>query len=135
MRSILRSQLLRVSKRSFFAPAIKSVLRAPVTKNIRSMKTLTFGSQEEVVYERSDFPKEKLAKIFANDTMAVIGYGSQGRAQSLNMKDNGLKVIVGLRKGGVSWELAKKDGWIEGKTLYPIEEACQKGTVRVNISY
>lgn len=43
--------------------------------------------------ERSDYPKEKLAKIFANDTLAVIGYGVQGRAQSLNMKDNGLKVI------------------------------------------
>jgi len=37
-------------------------------------------------------------------TIAVIGYGSQGRAQSLNMKDSGLKVVVGLRPNGASWE-------------------------------
>lgn len=131
MSSFLRSQALRASKRSFVVSAIRSVVKTPitVTRNVRSMKTLTFGSEKEIVYERSDFPKEKLAKIFANDTMAVIGYGSQGRAQSLNMKDNGLNVIVGLRKGGVSWEMARKDGWVEGETLFPIEEACQKGTV------
>jgi len=56
------------------------------------LKTLDFGGSQEDVVERSDYPKEKLAKIFASDTMAVIGYGVQGRAQSLNMKDNGLKV-------------------------------------------
>lgn len=39
--------------------------------------------------ERSDFPPQKLKEILGNDTMAVIGYGVQGRAQSLNMRDNG----------------------------------------------
>ena len=43
-------------------------------------------------------------------TIAVIGYGIQGRAQASNMKDSGLNVIVGLRKGGSSWALAEKDG-------------------------
>ena len=130
MRHFVRSQVLRVCKRSFI-PTIASASRIPfaITRNVRFMKTLTFGSEQEVVFERSDFPKEKIAKIFANDTMAVIGYGSQGRAQSLNMKDNGLHVIVGLRKGGYSWEKAKSDGWVEGETLFPIEQACQKGTV------
>jgi ketol-acid reductoisomerase len=99
---------------------------------VRSVKTLTFGSEKEIVFERSDFPREKLSKLFSNDTMAVIGYGAQGMAQSLNMKDNGLNVIVGLRKGGVSWEKAKKDGWVEGSTLFSIEEACQKGN-RINV--
>jgi ketol-acid reductoisomerase len=131
MRSFLRSQALRASKRCYFIPAVKSVVKTPfaLTRNVRSMKSLTFGSQTEVVFERSDFPREKLAKIFEKDTMAVIGYGSQGRAQSLNMKDNGLKVIVGLRKGGVSWKMAEKDGWVEGQTLFSIEDACDKGTV------
>lgn len=134
MRSFLRSQALRASKRCFIVPAVK-VLPLSLSINVRSMKTLTFGSEKEVVFERSDFPREKLANIFGKDTMAMLGYGSQGRAQALNMKDNGLKVIVGLRKGGVSWELAKKDGWIDGLTLFPIEEACQKGTVNTGKSY
>ena len=43
-------------------------------------------------------------------TIAVIGYGSQGRAQAQCMKDSGLKVIVGLREGGASWKVAKQDG-------------------------
>ena len=45
-----------------------------------------------------------------NDTVAVIGYGIQGNAQANNLKDSGLKVVVGLRKTGKSWERAKKDG-------------------------
>ncbi len=87
----------------------------------------------ETVYERADFPKQKLLGIFKNDTLAVIGYGTQGMAQSLNMRDNGLNVIVGLRKGGHSWNAALKDGWIEGKTLFPIEDACKRGTVIMNL--
>lgn len=47
-----------------------------------------------------------------NDTLAVIGYGTQGMAQSMNARDNGLNVIVGLRKGGHSWTQAQKDGWV-----------------------
>jgi len=59
----------------------------------------------------------------------VIGYGVQGRAQSLNMRDNGLKVVIGLRPNGDSWKLAVEDGWVAGKTLFSIEEAASKGTV------
>ena len=44
------------------------------------------------------------------DRIAVIGYGIQGRAQANNMKDSGLEVIVGLRRGGKSWDLAEKEG-------------------------
>ena len=45
-----------------------------------------------------------------NQTIAVIGYGIQGRAQASNMRDSGLDILVGLRKGGDSWALAEKDG-------------------------
>ena len=44
------------------------------------------------------------------ETIAVLGYGIQGRAQSGNLSDSGFKVVVGLRKGGKSWDLAKADG-------------------------
>jgi len=42
--------------------------------------------------------------------IAVLGYGSQGRAHALNLKDSGFNVVVGLRKGGASWPLAEADG-------------------------
>lgn len=82
----------------------------------------------ETVVERSDFPPQRLKEILGKETMAVIGYGVQGRAQSLNMRDNGLNVIIGLRPGGDSWKMAEQDGWVAGKTLLPIEQAAAKGT-------
>jgi ketol-acid reductoisomerase len=58
-------------------------------------------------------------------TIAVIGYGSQGKAQSQCMKDSGLKVVVGLREGGESWKLAKQDGM----QVMPVAEAAAKADV------
>ena len=43
--------------------------------------------------------------------IAVLGYGSQGRGQGLNLRDSGLEVILGLRRGGPSWAQAEQDGW------------------------
>ncbi|KAI8853378.1 ketol-acid reductoisomerase [Chytridium lagenaria] len=99
----------------------------------RGIKTLDFAGTLETVWERSDFPKEKLAQIFAKDVLAVIGYGTQGMAQSLNSRDNGLNVIVGVRKDGHSWKQAQADGWVPGKTLFTIEEAAARGTVIMNL--
>jgi ketol-acid reductoisomerase len=47
--------------------------------------------------------------------IAVIGYGNQGRAQSLNLRDSGCDVTVGLRPGGASWELAEAEGFSPGE--------------------
>ena len=58
-------------------------------------------------------------------TIAVIGYGSQGHAQAQNMKDSGLKVIIGLRAGSKSIEDAKKAGF----EVYSVEEASQKADI------
>ena len=96
------------------------------------MKVINFGGVDETVYERTDFPQEKLNQIFKNDTFAVLGYGGQGRNQSLNLRDKGFKVIIGVRKGP-SWYLAKEDGWIEGESLFGITDACQKGTIIMNL--
>lgn len=63
----------------------------------------------------------------------MIGYGSQGHGQSLNARDNGLKVIVGVREGGESWKQAQEDGWVPGETLFGIEEAINKGTIIMNL--
>ncbi|KAJ3296479.1 Bifunctional acetohydroxyacid reductoisomerase [Borealophlyctis nickersoniae] len=105
------------------APAVQSMVQQ------RGVKTLDFAGTKETVWERSDFPKEKLHQMFANDTFAVIGYGTQGYAQSLNLRDNGLKVIVGVRKDGHSWKQAQKDGWVPGETLFDIDEAAKRGSV------
>jgi ketol-acid reductoisomerase len=63
--------------------------------------------------------------ILKGKTIAVIGYGSQGHAQAKNMRDSGLKVIIGLRPGGESWSRAQADGF----EVYPISEATNKGDI------
>jgi ketol-acid reductoisomerase len=93
------------------------------------MAQLNFGGVSENVVTREEFPLKKALETLKNETIAVIGYGVQGPGQSLNLKDNGFNVIVGQRKGGASWEKAKADGWVEGKDLFDIEEACQKATI------
>ena len=62
------------------------------------------------------FEKDVNSKALDGKCIAVIGYGSQGRGQSLNLRDSGLNVILGLREGGKSWEAAKEDGW-EARTI------------------
>ena len=93
------------------------------------MRQITIGNVTETVVERADFPPERIKQILANETVAVLGYGVQGRGQSLNMKDNGVRVIVGQRQGGKTWDLAQQDGWEPGKTLFSMDEAAQRGTV------
>ncbi|KAJ2456327.1 Bifunctional acetohydroxyacid reductoisomerase [Coemansia sp. RSA 2336] len=99
----------------------------------RGIKTLDFGGSQEKVYERSDWPKEKLLDYFKNDTIAVLGYGPQGHGQGLNLRDNGLNVIVGVRKDGRSWKKAVAEGWVPGKNLFTIEEAADKGSIVFNL--
>jgi ketol-acid reductoisomerase len=93
------------------------------------MRKIQVGDIAETVVERSDYPMERVRQILQKESAAVIGYGVQGRGQSLNMRDNGIKVIVGLRPGGKSWELAQQDGWKPGETLFDLPEAVQKGTI------
>lgn len=63
----------------------------------------------------------------------MIGYGSQGHGQSLNARDNGVKIIVGVRKDGASWKEAIEDGWVPGETLFDIPEAINRGTIIMNL--
>src|SRR6266481_5524932 len=94
------------------------------------MRKIQIGNVVETVVERSDYPPEKIKAILGKETVAVLGYGVQGRGQSLNMKDNGVNVVIGLReKGGKSWDLAVQDGWLPGKSLVSLEEAVTRGTI------
>lgn len=93
------------------------------------MSTMKFGSTEERVMTREEFSLAKAQKTLKNDVIAVIGYGVQGPAQALNLKDNGFNVIVGQRPNSASWDKAVADGWTAEKNLFTIEKACEKATI------
>ena len=96
--------------------------------NIRHISTININGLKEDIIERSDYPISKCQDILKNQTVSIIGYGPQGKGQSLNLKDNNINVCLGLRKGP-SWDEALKDGWIEGQNLFEMEEACHTGTI------
>ncbi len=94
------------------------------------MAKIDFGGVIEEVVTREEFPVEKAREVLKDETIAVIGYGVQGPAQALNMRDNGFNVIVGQAKRFErDWQRAVDDGWVEGETLFEIEEAARRGTV------
>ena len=92
------------------------------------MAKMNFGGVEENVVTREEFTLEQARETLKDKTIAVIGYGVQGPGQSLNLRDNGFKVIVGQRPGK-TFEKAIADGWVPGETLFSIEEACEKGDI------
>lgn len=93
------------------------------------MKEIRIGDTVEQAIERADYPLDRVRDILKDEVVAVVGYGVQGRGQSLNMRDNGIKVIVGQRKGGKAYDLCLEDGWKPGETLFDPVEAAAKGTV------
>ena len=93
------------------------------------MAHINFGGVVEQVVTRDEFPLDKARQVLKNEVVAVLGYGVQGPAQALNMRDNGVNVIVGQKSGSPSWDKAVQDGWVPGKTLFSLEEAAERGTV------
>src|SRR6266581_249596 len=93
------------------------------------MAMIDFGGTKEKVITRKEFPMSRARSVLKNETIAIIGYGVQGPAQSLNLRDNGFKVIVGQRAATKGWGRPVKDGWVPGKTLFEIEEAARRGTI------
>lgn len=93
------------------------------------MAKINFGGVDENVVTRKEFSLDHAREVLKDETIAVIGYGVQGPGQSLNLKDNGFHVIVGQRKNSASWDKAVSDGWVPGKDLFEIEEACEKATI------
>ncbi len=93
------------------------------------MAKINFGGMEEIVVTRDEFSLSKAQEILKDKIVAILGYGVQGPGQSMNMRDNGIKVIIGQREGSKSWEKAIKDGWVPGETLFPLEEAAKKADI------
>ncbi|MEM9833479.1 MAG: ketol-acid reductoisomerase [Bacteroidota bacterium] len=97
------------------------------------MATINFGGVDENVITRDEYPLFKALDTLKDETIAIIGYGVQGPAQGLNLRDNGFNVIVGQRKGSNTYQKAIEDGWVAGETLFSIEEACERGTIICNL--
>jgi len=93
------------------------------------MGNINFGGVIEEVVTSEEFSIEKAREVLKNETIVILGYGVQGPAQALNLKDNGFNVIIGQREGETYWDKAISDGFIPGKTLFPIEEAAKQGTI------
>jgi ketol-acid reductoisomerase len=94
------------------------------------MATIDFGGVVEEVITSEEFPLSKAREVLKNETIAVLGYGVQGPGQALNLRDNGFSVIVGQREEEPRyWNKAVEDGFVPGKTLFPIEEAAKRGTM------
>jgi ketol-acid reductoisomerase len=97
------------------------------------MAEFNFGGTVEDVITSDEFSLQKAREILENETIAVLGYGVQGPGQALNLRDNGIRIIVGQREGGKTWERAVADGFVPGETLFPLEEAAKKATIIQNL--
>jgi len=94
------------------------------------MAKMDFGGVQEEVVTREEFPLKKAREVLKDEVIAIIGYGVQGPAQALNLRDNGIPVLIGQRREGKgSWEKAVRDGFKPGKTLFPVEEAVRRATI------
>jgi ketol-acid reductoisomerase len=93
------------------------------------MTQFDFGGVVEDVITSDEFSLQKAREVLQNETVAVLGYGVQGPGQALNLRDNGIRVIVGQREGGQTWQRAVADGFVPGETLFPLEEAATKATI------
>jgi len=93
------------------------------------MAKMVFGGVEEEIVTREEFSLERARQVLKDEVVAILGYGVQGPAQALNMRDNGVRVIVGQKQGSRSWDKALQDGWKPGETLFSLEEAAERGTI------
>jgi ketol-acid reductoisomerase len=83
------------------------------------MAHIDFGGTVEEVITSEEFTLQRAREVLEKETVAVLGYGVQGPGQALNMRDNGIAVIVGQREGTASWDKAVADGFVPGETLFP----------------
>ncbi len=90
------------------------------------MSKLNIGGVVEDVITSEEFTLEKAREVLKNEVVAIVGYGVQGRGQALNLRDNGINVIVGE---AFNTQKAIDEGWVPGKNLFPLMEAAKKGTI------
>jgi len=95
-------------------------------------KEITINDFSETIYMKDNFPKNFTQSVLENKTITTLGYGPQAMSQSLNLRDNGFNVILGIRKSDSptsSWQKALKDNWVPDKNMFEIDEATNKGDI------
>ncbi len=94
------------------------------------MAKMSFGGVVEEIVTREEYPLERARETLRDERIVVVGYGVQGPAQGLNLRDNGFDVRVGLPPERTrSWTKALRDGWVEGETLLPLADAIVDATI------
>jgi len=107
---------------------VKISLRTIIRRNLIWQSLILVDKRRSCYAERVSYGKAR--RVLKDETIAIIGYGVQGPGQSLNLKDNGFKVIIGQSKQFMQdWNRAVKDGWKPGVNLFEINEAVKRGTV------
>ena len=99
---------------------------------IKNSKEISINGITENIYIKNNFPKTFVDDVLENKTITTLGYGPQAMSQSLNLRDNGYNVILGIRKSDnpkSSWMKAIQDKWIPDKNLFEIDEATNKGDI------
>jgi len=94
---------------------------------VLEMPKINIGGVMEEVVTSEEFTLAKAREVLKDEIVAVVGYGVQGRGQALNMKDNGIRCIVG--EGEYNWQKAIDEGFIPGETLFAPLEAAKRGTI------
>lgn len=97
-----------------------------ISKSLANVRNLSLI--HESIIERNVYPLNRCKQILQKQPIGIIGYGPQGRGQSLNLRDNKFDVNIGVRKGA-SYDLALEDGWEPNKNLFSIEEATEKSNI------
>jgi ketol-acid reductoisomerase len=69
------------------------------------------------------YDKDADFNLLKGKKIAMLGYGSQGHAHALNLRDSGANVVIGTRKGGKTWELAASHGWTPGTVAEAVKDA------------
>jgi ketol-acid reductoisomerase len=94
------------------------------------MARMSFGGVIEDIVTREEYTLEHAREALRDERIVVVGYGVQGPAQSLNLRDNGFNVRIGLPTERTrSWEKAIRDGWVPGDTLLPLADAVADATI------
>ena len=95
---------------------------------LQRYKRIRVGTWTEEILDSQAISPQELKARLSKEKIVVLGYGVQGRAQALNLRDQHINVSVGQRKNSARWQQALKDGWIENKNLFPLKKSFAKGT-------
>lgn len=92
------------------------------------MFKIPLNEEKEEVVTIDGFPPARSQDVLSNEIIAVLGYGVQERTQSLNLRENGFNIIIGIEWNDPIWNKAGSEGWEDGKNLFSVEGACDRAT-------